>query len=108
MTCQEQEPKHKGSGKQQFRIFSFKAEACSHAFRCLEYQIPKKQGPPHGDYDVQNVVCDRGHLSEIIQVHLKYVQQGICYILHDLQAKAIDPLDKALKNSFKDGSHLPI
>ena len=54
---------------------------------------------------MQDVVRYGGYLPKILQVHIEYIQQGIGDVLHNLQAQTVNPLDKALKNSFKDTAH---
>lgn len=54
-----------------------------------------------------HIVCDRSHLTEIAEIHLKNFQKRICDILDHLKAQAVNPLNKALKNSFKNKNHLP-
>ncbi|MEO2775874.1 hypothetical protein ABHB30_06260 [Flavonifractor plautii] len=107
LTHQKQKGKHESPGKQQFGVLTFKAQTDDHALHRLKDQIAQKQRPPNGNHDTQNIVCDRSHLTEIAEIHLKNFQKRICDILDHLKAQAVNPLNKALKNSFKNKNHLP-
>ncbi|CAN4011919.1 hypothetical protein LPJCHP_LPJCHP_16220, partial [Dysosmobacter welbionis] len=107
LACQEQKGEYKGPGKQQFGIFPLKAQTSDHALRGLKDQIAQEQRPPGGNYNAQDVICDWRYHSEITEVHLENFQERICDILDHLKAQAVNPLNKALKNSFKNKNHLP-
>lgn len=53
------------------------------------------------------IICHRGHAPEVAEIHLKYIQQRICNVLDHLKAQTVNPLNKTLKNSFKNKNHLP-
>lgn len=73
LTGQKQKGKHESPGKQQFGIFSFKAQTSNHAFHGLEHHIAKEQRPAHGNDDLKNIVRDRRDLTEVIQIHLEHI-----------------------------------